>query len=407
MTEVSVELDEYGAAIVELSPATVERLVRIAGTALAVTPTVERGSWELTATSWVGTIVVDGLRVLIRPKVSAANLFHMLEAGGRAVAVRPELFEYERSGDMLPAFATFYASVLERSLARGLPKEYVAHQDRLVVLRGRVDIKQQVRTGLPVPVACNFDEHTADLQVNRIARGAAEVLLRLPGVSVKTRQTLSRLVAQLEEASGLRPADLSSETVFTRLNSHLESSDRLARLILGGSSITNRFGEVAASTFVVNMNTVFETYVEYRLRRALKGRLIVAGQFRTELDHGGLVGIRPDLVLSRGRRAVYVGDAKYKLTASGFGREADYYQLLAYTTALDVPEGVLVYCQNDGATPPQEIVVLNSEKRLQTHALTLAGGPTDLDAKIQMLADWIVDRVDGSAASEPEVRRSA
>lgn len=402
-----IELDEYGSAVVRLSQETVERLAQIAGSAITTTPTVERGVWELRASSWVGTVVVGELHLLIRPKVTAANLFHMLEAGGRSVGVRSELFAYQRTGDLLPAFATFYASVLERSLARGLPKEYVAQNDRLVALRGRVDIKQQLRVGLPVPVACAFDEHTADVQVNRIARGAAEVLLRLPGVSVATRQTLSRLVAQLEEASGRRPTDLATGTAFTRLNAHFESADRLARLILTGSSITNRSGSESASTFLVNMNTVFESYVEHRLRRTLKGRLDLTGQLQTHLDHGRHVGIRPDLVFKRGRSVVYVGDAKYKLTASGFGREADYYQLLAYASALDVPEGVLVYCQNDGTAPPQQVEVRNAEKRLHTRALTLAGGPSDLDAEIERLADWIVDRVGRTTLAEPDARRSA
>lgn len=403
----AIELDEYGSTTVRLGLETVERLVQLAGSAVTATPTLERDVWELKASSWVGTVVVGDLHLLIRPKVTAANLFHMLEAGGRSVGVRSELFAYERTGDLLPAFATFYASVLERGLARGLPKEYVSKNEKLVALRGRVDIKQQLRAGLPVPIACTFDEHTADVQVNRIVRGATEALLRLPGVSVTTRQTLSRLVAQLEEASGLRPTDLSRPTAFTRLNGHLESADRLARLILVGSSITNRSGAEAASTFLVNMNTVFETYVEHRLRRSLKGRLDVTGQLQTHLDHRHHVGIRPDLVFKQGRSVVYVGDAKYKLTASGFGRETDYYQLLAYTTALDVPEGVLVYCQNDGAAPPREVEVRNVNKRLHTKMLTLAGSPSDLDAEIQSLADWIIGRADAPTAAGSRVQRSA
>ena len=46
----------------------------------------------------------------------------------------------------------------------------------------------------------------------------------------------------------------------------------------------------------------------------------------------------------------YVADSKYKVTADGFGREAD--QLLACTSALSLPEGLLIYCQHDGSTPP-------------------------------------------------------
>lgn len=394
-----VELEEYSAADVEMTPKTAERITRIAGAAVTLTPSQQPGKWSIRATSWVGTIAVGDRHILIRPKVNAANLFHMLEAGGKATVMRPEIFEYERSRDLLPAFATFYASVLERSLARGVPREYREFDDRLVALRGRVDTKEQLRSGgLPIPVACRFDEHTADVQVNRIVRGAAEVLLRLPGVSVATRQTLMRLAAQLEAVSAVGASDLSNDTTFSRLSSHMENADRLARLVLAGSGITNRAGGEGASAFLVNMNAVFETYLEHRLRRALRGRLVVSGQHGAQLDRVGHVRIRPDLLFSRARRPVYVGDAKYKLTASGFGRESDYYQLLAYTTALDLPEGVLVYCHEDGPAPPRDVDVLNSSKRLNTWRIPLAGSPSELDAAVEELGCWILDRASQAEA---------
>jgi len=87
--------------------------------------------------------------------------------------------------------------------------------------------------------------------------------------------------------------------------------------------------------------------------RYLSGRLIVHPQWLDRLDMEASVWIRPDLVFeSGGGEATYVADIKYKVTDDRFGREADYYRLLAYTTALELPEGLLIYCQNDGGTPP-------------------------------------------------------
>jgi hypothetical protein len=54
--------------------------------------------------------------------------------------------------------------------------------------------------GLPLPAECRFDEYTADILLNRILRGAAVRLLRLPGVTIPTRQALQRLAARLGEA---------------------------------------------------------------------------------------------------------------------------------------------------------------------------------------------------------------
>ena len=52
---------------------------------------------------------------------------------------------------------------------------------------------------------------------------------------------------------------------------------------------------------------------------------------------------------------MYVADTKYKITADGYARDTDYYQILAYTRALDVPAGMLIYCQRDGDAPPRAI----------------------------------------------------
>ena len=108
------------------------------------------------------------------------------------------------------------------------------------------------------------------------------------------------------------------------------------------------------------MNKEFEDYVASRLRRYLAARQIVHLQWRDKLDSVGSVRIKPDLVFGPAVGLItYVADSKYKVTADGFGREADYYQLLAYTSALNLPEGLLIYCQHDGSTPPRLVDVRN------------------------------------------------
>ena len=76
------------------------------------------------------------------------------------------------------------------------------------------------------------------------------------------------------------------------------------------------------------------------------------------LGHGRAARIRPDLTFEQPTgKAVYVADTKYKITADGYARDADYYQILAYARALDVPAGMLIYCQRNGDAPPRTITV--------------------------------------------------
>jgi hypothetical protein len=119
-----------------------------------------------------------------------------------------------------------------------------------------------------------------------------------------------------------------------------------------------------------------------------------------------LLGPLPDLAFRAGKRKVYVADAKYKLTGTGRARNADCYQLLAYTTAMNLPEGVLVYCQADGPVPPRAIEVRHTGRRLQTYALDLSGPPAAVTRSVDELARWIGDRVENLAVQGSTSRRA-
>src|SRR6476660_3881299 len=106
-----IVLDEYDSAVVSLTADEVASLRVLTGPRLSVTAADTPGDWIIRATAHVGTIVLGSVRVLVRPKVSNANLFHLLEAGGDALSVRPEAFEYDHTGDLVPSFATFFARV--------------------------------------------------------------------------------------------------------------------------------------------------------------------------------------------------------------------------------------------------------------------------------------------------------
>lgn len=392
--EEPIVLDEYESAVVRLSVEEVAGLRALAGPRLSINAADTPGEWVIKATANVGTVVLGAVRVLIRPKVSNANLFHLLEASGDALNVRPEAFEYDRTGDLVPSFATFFARVAETALGRGVHRAYEQREEPLLALRGRIAVAaQQRRLGLPLPVACRFDEYTADVPLNRIVKAATERLRRLRGVTSTTRTALASILGQLEEVSPMRGAELRTATVFNRLNMHYRSAERLARMVLQGSSLLDLVGDAEAGAFLVNMNALFEEFVEARLRDYLLGRLQVEGQTKRWLDSGRhVVQIVPDLVFTRGGPPLYVGDTKYKLLMDDErGRNPDYYQLLAYTTALDVREGVLIYCHDDGIAP-QPIVVEHADTRLFVRGVRLDGTPAELDGQLRDLADWLVAR---------------
>jgi len=389
-----VELDEYGSTTVPLSAGTARRLSAVGRGAVAVALTDEPGVYSLTAQNMVGTLVVDDLRILIRPKIRPENLFLLLEVGLPSEAWRKESFDYETSTDLLPSVIAFFARTLANTLARGLLRSYRPEEERLVALRGRIDVAAQFRQGgVPLPVACRYDEYTPDILENRYVKAAAKLAVRVPRLNPEDRRRLLQQVAALEDVSDapVRADDL-DRVLFTRLNAHYEPALRLARLLLSNLTLLDRQGDRSASSFLVDMNQLFETFVTQRLRRALRGRLEVRSQGSVHLGVGRKVPMRPDLVFRRQGTDMYVADIKYKLTSDARARTNDYYQLLAYTTALDLPEGVLIYCLADGGRPESNVTVHHAGKILHTLAIDLSGPPDSVDSAIHETANWIADR---------------
>ena len=372
----------------------------------------------MSAHNYVGSINVAGLQVLVRPKIPLRNLFLLLEVGLRERDWHDEAVRFETTGDLLPALVSFFARTTETTLARGLYHSYQEQRDRLVALRGRVDIARQLtQPGVVIPTACRFTEFTADLIENSYLKAAVSRSLRVARVQAIDRRRLMQHLVTLEDVGDVRHHYTDHDRVkFTRLNEHYRPALRLARLVLANLTLQDVVGETQASSFMLDMNDLFERFVTERLQRALRGRLEVKSQHRDRLDEEGAVAIRPDLVFRSGGAARFVADVKYKLTdEAAAGRHPDYYQLLAYTTALDLPEGVLIYCldanrdvltddsatgdpgagslqTDDGGPAVRYVRVRHTRKVLHTYALDLSGSTEDVARNLDRLAGWIEHR---------------
>ena len=426
-TDRTLALREYGSEVLALTSEEAGALNRVGGDAyLSVEPEDLAGHWRVTAHNYVGSINAGGLQVLVRPKIPLRNLFLLLEVGLRERNWHDEAVRYETTLDLLPALVSFFARTTETTLARGLYHSYREHRDRLVAMRGRVDIPRQLaHPGLIVPVHCEFTEFTADLLENSYLKAAVSRSLRVAGVlPIDRRRLMQHLVTLADVGDVRRHHSDHDRVVFTRLNEHYKPALRLARLVLANLTLEDAIGQTQASSFMVDMNSLFERFVTERLKRALRGRLDVKSQHSDRLDEARTVEIRPDLLFRSRGSARFVADIKYKLTdeAAG-GRTADYYQLLAYTTALDVPEGVLIYCldanlpddvQDKGSAAAHSsagasdallqpvaagastvavssVRVRHAGKVLHTYALDMSGTADDVAKNLDDLAEWILD----------------
>lgn len=344
--------------------------------------------FDLRTTSWVGTVITQELELLIRPKVGLDNLLLMLDAGMPPKAWQPELFAFGTRPRLLPAVASFFARTVERTLGRGVRRDYRTINDRQHAVRGRIRFPELMRRpDRPLPMPVRYQDYTVDILENRAIKAALSRLLRVPGIEVDTRGLLIREMARLGgvAAKHVDPDDLDRIPV-TRLNRYYKPALRLASVILRNLALIDRPGRAHAGAFLLDMNRLFQDFVTRRLRRQLQGHLRVAAEPPRWLDRRRTVGMRPDLEFQREGHAVLVGDLKYKILSSEVARASDYYQLLAYATAAGLNTGLLIYCFADEAPPPAVVDVLNTDVHLHAACIDLSRGQEALQRSIETVA---------------------
>ncbi len=292
---------------------------------------------------------------------------------------------------IVEAVAIAFARHLRTALGRGVLRDYRRYEDSLHAVRGRVrfDDQLRVRLGIAPPIEVAYDEFTEDIEENRLLRAALDRLRRFPMRSrFPARQLRPHEVALTDVQLVAYDARALPEIHFTRLNEHYRDAIALAKLILEGTSYELEGGEVRATAFLIDMNKVFEDFVVIALREALA---LTATEFpqgarrrHVHLDGRGRVGLQPDLSWWDAATCDFVGDVKYKRTTVEGIENADIYQLLAYTVALGLPRGLLVY--GAGVETPVTHEVLQAGKQLLVRTLDVAQDPATILENVQDLA---------------------
>ncbi|HRL50528.1 MAG TPA: hypothetical protein PLA49_14295 [Propioniciclava sp.] len=394
------QVAEYQQIEAALTDDAARRLQGIAGPRLTLSPSPQ--GYRIRASSYVGSISAPGVVVHIVPKVPLDNVLHLLTWSTERIAFGTDTVGHAKGG-LTGAVAAWYVRVLERALMLGIDRSYIEEADRLVALRGRIDWPAHARgVGLPTPIPCRYDEWSLDTRANRIVAAAARVLVRHRAVPQASAFVLRRLLGRLEGVGPLRSDDLGgAERFLTRLNEHYAGAVRLARLVLHAAGPAHGAGGAAVSAFLVDMNDAFEDFVFASLQQRLRGRWGVVKRC-VPLDVDSHVRSEPDLLFTDTSGVnVLVADCTYKIAHGGRGRTPDYYQLLAYCTALGLPRGVLVYCDAGGATtaPPRAIEVRLAGTRLETFPVHLGGSIADIDGQLDRLADHLY--LTGSTTIDP------
>lgn len=374
--------------------------VRTLHPGLRVEPAFGRdGSYDLTPDEHIGVLATPTLVVEVRPKIPMASVLFMVSYSCGAVSWLREQPPIAETSTLVELLAWMLARLTEHATRRGLLTGYRLEEEALLAPRGRIRFDELIRRRLGVapPIDVRHDVFTTDILENQLLLAAINAMARLPFADSGTRRELGRARLLLGGVTPFPRSATVPDVVITRLNRHYDSALALAILILRALSLDLGAGSTRAAAFLVDMNGVFETFVRRALREALRasGAEFPDRPPHSALDERGVVPLKPDLALVRGNRIVWVGDAKYKRLPPGAYKNADLYQLFAYSTALKLDGGTLIYAADKGVSHAEH-VVLQSGKRLRVEALDLASPPRAILTQIERLASNIRAQLAGA-----------
>ncbi|MFA9430757.1 McrC family protein [Egicoccus sp. AB-alg2] len=373
---------------VELSTTQRDALSTLGGVDVRPTPG-QSGAYDLTPGSTVGTLVVDGLQVDLRPKIPLDRVLFLVSYALDPVRWHEQRVGLDERATLVEAMALLWLSGAQQALRRGPLQGYQRREEALPTVRGRIRIGDQVRTrhGLVPPVEVTYDEFTTDIEENRLLDAAAVRVARLPLRGRTIRDRLAGVLAHLDDVPFASYDVRRLPAIrFTRLNRHYRTAVELSKLVLSTTSVELGGARREAGSFLVDMNAVFEHFLFTALVEAMP-RTSIVHERRIHLDRDRRVAMKPDLTWLEGQRPVFVADAKYKALRDRDGRHADLYQLLAYVVTLGLERGLLVYAAGEGEPGHHEVVELG--RSLHVAWLDLSGQPADILASVADLASRI------------------
>ena len=314
-----------------------------------VSPPGKDNPYRLRSKGWVGHIPIGETLVIVQPKVPISSIFGMLEVAYQLKSFK--ILDGETAVESLEEIYERIASILAKRVSdrvrKGLYRSYVERDDDLEFVRGRIDIRGNIRNavvGAP-RLRCHFEELTADLEENSILLWALYAASRLGLQRDEVKLQVRRAYRSLVGVVSLEPK-LARDCIgrfYHRLNDDYQPMHGLARFLIEHSGPSTDVGGHEFLPFSINMPNLFEEFVAEWLKRNLPDELKVDAQYYVRLDGNAALSFRIDLVLRERKSgaAVAVLDTKYKLV--DLPSEGDLHQVVSYAVELGVTRACLVY----------------------------------------------------------------
>ncbi|MFZ3384870.1 MAG: hypothetical protein WA144_13185, partial [Candidatus Methanoperedens sp.] len=242
---------------------------------------------------------------------------------------------------------------------------------------------------------CVFDDYIADILENQIIK---YVLFRLSQESYEKRHLSDEIrenYYHFDEVSNKIILPKNFPVInYMRMNQHYEHIHELCKLILENLSISERTGRNSFSSFLLDMNKLFEKFIfrfidDEITRNSNLNDVKIIRQEEHFLDNDRQIELIPDIVIKKNDVPLIAFDTKYKKKKEKDNINMDIYQVLAYCKGINVKKAVLLYPK--GELKKDRIKVKNSDIEIRIMTINLAGDKQTFDRNCINLVKEIMD----------------
>lgn len=312
----------------------------------------------------VGTVTCGEVRIEIWPKTASDDAAHDRTFLLNLLRVAGYLTKYHSAAggvDEAPStpieilIGVIAQDILD-GLLQGIPRRYQDKEIESTHVRGQIDFGR-LSTRLPsgkTRVPIRHASLSIDNRLSRTIKWVAQALLGLTRLA-RSRKKLLRILAALSDIDLAKFSESDLENItLSRLEAHWDSTLTVAHLLRQERSFNpTTAGSLSGLTLIFKLHTLFERCLRQFLPLALSPGLSVThktGQvfmLKSRQRNESVVRLRPDFVYRKGKTAIAIADAKWKLlneTQKGYGIEpGDLYQAHAYMSLYNVRDTLLLF----------------------------------------------------------------
>ena len=229
---------------------------------------------------------------------------------------------------LLEIFISMFLCELETLVKKGRKSDYVALEENLNFLKGKLNINKQIKRNSvhKERFYVGYSEFLSDIKINRIIKTTLKFLYKKSNFS-KNQQKIRELLFIFDEVSECEDyKNFFAKLAINRQVKHYEQTLLWCKIFLLGNSFTPHKGDDLAFALLFDMNALFESYVGNFIKKKFSGTILQHSE-RHLVENPKSFKLRPDIFL----KDKFIADSKWKIISSKDDiSQADLYQLYAY-----------------------------------------------------------------------------